>query len=85
MEIVENKTEEIETKRKSRNIIIHGVEEFMDTDPKELENKDHKYVENVIMKPMGLTSRPIRLHRIGVFTHERALKERKVPTFKSLP
>ena len=31
----------------------------MDTDPKELENEDNvenKYVENVIMKPMGLTS-----------------------------
>ena len=64
LEVVENETKETETKRKSRNIIIHGVEELMDTDPKELENEDHKYVENVIMKPMGLTSRPIRLHRI---------------------
>ena len=51
----------------------------MDTDPKELENEDHKYVENVIMKPMELTSRPIRLHRIGVSTHERTLKERYRP------
>ena len=56
----------------------------MDTDPKELENEDHKCVENVIMKPTGLTSRPIRLHRIGVFTHERALKERYRPLKVSL-
>ena len=56
----------------------------MDTDPKELENEDHKYVENVIMKTMGLTSRPIRLHRIGVFTHERAVKERYRPLKVSL-
>ena len=81
---MENETEETETKRKSRNIIIHGVEELMDADPKELENEDSKYVENVIMKPMGLTSRPIRLHRIGVFTKERALKERYRPLKVSL-
>ena len=64
LQVVENETEEKETKRKSRNIIIHGVEELIDTDTKELGNEDHKNVENVIMKPMGLTSRPIRLHRI---------------------
>ena len=40
------------------------------------------YNENVIMKPMGLTSRPIR--RIEVFTHERALKERSQPLKVSL-
>ena len=55
LEIVENETEETETKRKSRNIIIQGVEELMDTDPKELENEDHKYVKNIIMKPMRST------------------------------
>ena len=81
---MENETKETETKRKSRNIIIHGVEELMDTDPKELENEDHKYVENVIMKPMGITSRPIRLHRFGAFTHERTLKERYRPLKVSL-
>ena len=54
----------------------------MDTDAKELENKD--YVENVIMKPMGLASRPLRLHRVGVFTYERALKERYRPLKVSL-
>ena len=84
LEVVKNETEETETKRKSRNIIIHGVEELMDTDPKELENEDHKYVENVIMKPMGITSRPIRLHRFGAFTHERTLKERYRPLKDSL-
>ena len=56
----------------------------MDTDPRKKENKDHEYVENIIMKPIGLTSRPIRLHRIGVFTHERALKERYRPLKVSL-
>ena len=56
----------------------------MDTDPKELENEDHKYVENVIIKPMGITSRPIRLHRFGAFTHERTLKERYRPLKDSL-
>ena len=56
----------------------------MDTDPRKKENKDHEYVENIIMKPIGLTSRPIRLHRIGVFTHERALKERYRPLKDSL-
>ena len=71
LEVVKNETEETETKRKSRNIIIHGVEEFMDTDPKELENEDHKYVENIIMKPMELIFR-----LIGVFTHQRGLKEK---------
>ena len=56
----------------------------MDTDAKELENKDHNYVEDVIMKPMGLASRPLRLHRVGVFTQERALKERYRPLKVSL-
>ena len=31
------------------------------------------------MKPMGLTSRPIWLHQIGVFTQEKALKETYYP------
>ena len=57
---MKNETEETETKRKSRNIVIH-VEELMDTDPN-VKNKDHKYVEDVIMKPMGLTSGPKRLY-----------------------
>ena len=74
LQVVENETEEKETKRKSRNIIIHGAEEFMDTDPKELENEGHKYVENIIMKPMELIFR-----LIGVFTHEKALKEKYQP------
>ena len=52
LEVVENETEETETKRKSRNIIIHGAEELMDAYQKELENEDHKCVENVIMKPI---------------------------------
>ena len=46
----------------------------MDTDPKELENEDN--VENVIMKPMGLTS--------NWSIHTRESTERKIPTFKSL-
>ena len=71
---MKNETEETETKRKPRNIIIHVLEEFMDTDPN-VKNEDHKYVENVIMKPMGLTSGPKRLYWIGVFTHEKALKD----------
>ena len=79
LEVAKNETEKIETKRKSRNIIIHGVEEFMDTDPKELENEGHKYVENVIMKPMELIFR-----LIGVFTHEKGTK-RKMSTLDSLP
>ena len=52
----------------------------MDTDPKELENEDNvenKYVENVIMKPMGLTS--------NWSIHTRESTERKIPTFKRLP
>ena len=79
LEVVKNETEETETKRKSRNIIIHGVEELMDTDPKELENEDHKYVENIIMEPMELIFR-----LIGVFTHEKGT-ERKISTLDSLP
>ena len=51
----------------------------MDTDPKELENEDHKYVENIIMKPMELIFR-----LIGVFTHEKST-ERKISTLDSLP
>ncbi|MEO0684650.1 MAG: hypothetical protein AAFY76_06270 [Cyanobacteria bacterium J06649_11] len=73
-----------ETKETSRNIIIHGVEELMDMDPKELKYEDRKYVENVIMEPMGIRSRPTQIQRIGIFTQDRASKERYRPLKVSL-
>ena len=36
------------------------------------------------MKPMVFTLRPIRLHQIGLFTHEKALKEKYRPLKVSL-
>ena len=51
----------------------------MDMDPKELEYKDRKYVENVVMKQMGIRSTQTRIQRIGIFTQDRASKERYQP------
>ena len=50
-----------ETKETSRNIIIHRVEELIDMNPKELEYEDCKYVEDVIMEPMGIRLRPTQI------------------------
>ena len=79
LEVAEDKIEKAkskEIKETSLNIIIHGVEELIDMDPKELEYEDCKYVENVVMEQMGIRSRPIRIQRIGIFTQDRASKER---------
>ena len=81
---VKEENEETETLDTSRNIIIHGVEESMNDDPKELEYEDRKYIENVIMNPMGLSSKPIQIQRIGVFTQDRASKEKYRPLKVSL-
>ena len=43
VEVVENETGETETKRKSCNIIIHGVGKLMNADQKELENDRDQY------------------------------------------
>ena len=48
LEVVEDeieKTKSKEIKETSLNIIIHGVEELMDIDPKELEYEDRKYID----------------------------------------
>jgi len=88
LEVAEDEIEKTdkgkETKETSCNIIIHGVEELMDMDPKELEYEDRKYVENVIMEPMGIRSRPTRIQRIGILTQDRASKERYRPLKVSL-
>ena len=78
------KTESKESKETSRNIIIHEVEELMDMDPKELKYKDRKYLENFVMKPMGIRSRSTQIQRIGIFTQDRASKERYQPIKVSL-
>ena len=51
---------------------------------KELEYKDGIYVENVIMDPMGIRSRPKQIQRIGISKQERASKERYRPLKVSL-
>ena len=88
LEVAEDEIEKTnrgkETKEKSCNIIIHGVEELIDMDPKELEYEDRKYVENVIMEPMGIRSRPTQIQRIGLLTQDRASKERYRPLKVSL-
>ena len=57
----------------------------MDTDARELENKDHNYVENVIMKPMKLTSQDQYMTPSNWSVHTKESTERKIPTIKSLP
>ena len=52
--------------------------------PKGLEYEDRKYVENVIMEPMGIRSRPTQIQRIGILTQDRASKERYRPLKVSL-
>ena len=78
------KTKSKEIKETSLNIIIHGVEELMDMDPKELEYEDRKYVENIVMEQMGIRSTPTRIQRIGIFTQDRASKESYRPLKVSL-
>ena len=56
----------------------------MDMDPKELKYKDRKYLENFVMKPMGIRSRSTQIQRIGIFTKDRASKERYQPIKVSL-
>ena len=53
-------------------------------DPKELKYKDRKYLENFVMKPMGIRSRSTQIQRIGIFTKDRASKERYQPIKVSL-
>ena len=53
-------------------------------DPKELKYKDRKYLENFVMKPMGIRSRSTQIQRIGIFTQDRASKERYQPIKVSL-
>ena len=87
LEVAEDKIEKAkskEIKETSLNIIIHGVEELIDMDPKELEYEDCNYVENVVMEQMGIRSRPIRIQPIGIFTQDRASKERYRPLKVSL-
>ena len=53
-------------------------------DPKELKYEDRKYLENFVMKPMGIRSRSTQIQRIGIFTQDRASKERYQPIKVSL-
>ena len=56
----------------------------MDMDPKELKYENRKYLENFVMKPMGIRSRSTQIQRIGIFTQDRASKERYQPIKVSL-
>ena len=56
----------------------------MDAYQKELENEDHKYVENVIMKPIKIYIET-NTTPSNWSIHTRESTERKIPTLKRLP
>ena len=76
--IRKGKEEDLWIKSTACNIIIHGVEEWMDDD--EIGGmSDKDYVEKIVLKEMGLNFEIARIHRIGVLTKEREDNEKYRP------
>ena len=59
----DDKVEENEQERRSRNIIIHGAEEYGNT-PEEIKRLDTEYVID-ILKHLGLSHKPESVTRLG--------------------
>ena len=73
------KIEERKIKETESNLIIHGVDESMEETKEEMETNDKDFIENKMMKKMGLQVDIVKLERIGKYSDEREQKQRYRP------